>query len=123
MWTTVTSDMKQPADYQFRRVTIDLGRRGYPARECLLPRPGRLSRWHWTFLQTARCVCGDRCLCPLVTLDHEPRDLFGHGNDDRPADFLLGLQPAESRAEWSSSGHVVHRVRRFWYASAVGGDR
>jgi hypothetical protein len=26
MWTTVTSDMKQPADYQFRRVTIDLGR-------------------------------------------------------------------------------------------------
>ena len=26
MWTTVTSDMKQPADYQFRRATIDLGR-------------------------------------------------------------------------------------------------
>src|SRR5215510_8416006 len=26
MWTTVTSDTKQPADYQFRRVTIDLGR-------------------------------------------------------------------------------------------------
>ena len=26
MWTTVTSDMKQPVDYQFRRVTIDLGR-------------------------------------------------------------------------------------------------
>src|SRR5919202_2122233 len=26
MWTTVTSDMKQPTDYQFRRATIDLGR-------------------------------------------------------------------------------------------------
>ena len=25
MWTTVTSDMKQPTDYQFHRVTIDLG--------------------------------------------------------------------------------------------------
>src|SRR5262249_15438899 len=24
MWTTVTSDIKQPTDYQFRRVTIDL---------------------------------------------------------------------------------------------------
>ena len=26
MWTTVTSDSKQITDYQFRRVTIDLGR-------------------------------------------------------------------------------------------------
>src|SRR5918912_3701089 len=26
MWTTVTSDIKQPTDYQFRRVMIDLGR-------------------------------------------------------------------------------------------------
>ena len=26
MWTTVTSDIKQITDYQFRRVTIDLGR-------------------------------------------------------------------------------------------------
>jgi aldehyde:ferredoxin oxidoreductase len=26
MWTTVTSDTKQPTDYQFRRVTINLGR-------------------------------------------------------------------------------------------------
>src|SRR5438105_2830724 len=59
----------------------------------------------------------------LVALDHEPRDLFGHGNDDRPADLLLGLQPTESRPQWSSSGHVVHRVRRFWHASAICGDR
>src|SRR5262250_3730432 len=26
MWTTITSDIKQITDYQFRRVTIDLGR-------------------------------------------------------------------------------------------------
>jgi hypothetical protein len=55
MWTTATSDTKQPADYQFRRVTIDLGR-GDIRQEMSPAKTWKTFSVALTFLQTARCV-------------------------------------------------------------------
>jgi hypothetical protein len=90
MWTTVTSDIKQPTDYQFRRVMIDLGRgdirQDHVPCQDLEDFLGGIGR-SFKLLGAYEVTDAFAAASPLIM----NLDLFRHGNDDRPADLLLGL--------------------------------